>query len=445
MAIWRIQTNTSKGDISDYCLKNSVAAVGWSLSEHMNRSELDGLTFSNYCELAEMYYDSFGSVTRLALEVKPNDIIWMRKDGVYYFARIKEESVWSFNNSEEALSYDACNQLSNIEWICMGDESDTPGALSTSFIRGSTLQRIYKPGVLEFSELMYDIKSNDGFKYNRTIELNEDTFYSLISPSDCEDLLYIFTYFSSNKNYVCVPSTNKLSTQKYEFVALDAETGKHIYYQVKNGDVPLNADDYYGLIKSTENEVYLLTTRGKVSNDKKYPSIHTVDPTALFEFCCNEENFNIIPPNIKYWMEFAGGYNPVSGNKGIMFDTNSDESESYMFSNNVVAAWGPPKRYIDSFIKGDYVFFYKKWFGIIAVGEIVSDDPILIEEGKEHKVRMIIEPRRTEVGNYASIRPHEIKEVLNKSFYFASTRKVPFLNKKECETLTALLNKKVIE
>lgn len=443
MSVWRIQTNTSRGDVADYCIKQKVAAVGWSLSEHANRSELNSLSFDDYCIFADMYYNSYGSVARLALDIKPNDLIWMRNGGIYYLARVNGNSFWLFNNSDDAVLLDACNQLTNIEWICIGDESDIPGALSTSFIRGSTLQRIYKPGIAEYSELIYDKKSGDEYKYNRTIELNEENFYSLISPSDCEDLLYIYTYIKHEKEYVCIPSTNKLTTEKYEFVALDEKTGNHIYYQVKNGSVSLNTDDYYDLVKDTKNKVYLLTTRGNVENSNKYENIIAVNPTELFEFACNEDNSNIIPPNIKYWMEFVGAYNTLTGNKGIMFDTNSNESENYMFNKGVVAAWGTPKRYIESFDKGDYVFFYKKWYGIIAVGEIISKDPMEIDDGKEHNVKMIVEPRFAQDGTYISIRPYEIKDALKKSFYFASTRKVPFLTKTECNIIIDLLKKKV--
>ena len=311
MAIWRIQTNTDGRDISNiaqYCINNNVAAVGWSLLKHTNRSELDNLSFEDYCEIAKLYYDSIGSVERLAHDVKPNDLIWMRKEGIYYLARVEEDSRWFFNSCTEATQYDACNQINHIHWIKIGDESSIPGALSTSFIRGAALQRIYKPGVLEYSELIYDRKSTDNYKYNRTIELNEANFYALISPTDCEDLLYIYTYKQSGYRYVCIPSTNKISTPKYEFVAMDATTGGHIYYQAKNGEILINADDYCDLVESPNAKVYLLSTRGKVIRAEKYDRIYVVDPTNLFEFACDEENAKIIPPNIKYWMEFAGGY-----------------------------------------------------------------------------------------------------------------------------------------
>lgn len=442
--IWRLQTRTSKGDIAQYCLENNIAAVGWSLIEYSNRNELNHLEFSDYSEYADRFYKSYGSVIRLACEVKENDIVWMRMKGVYYLARVKDTSNWVFNNNPIAVAKDACNQLTNIEWECVGDESDVPGALTTAFIRGSTLQRIYKPGVCEYSELIYNQKHTSGFKYPRKMELTEDNFYSLISPSDCEDLLYMWLYKTKNKNYVCIPSTNKTATEKYEFVLLDSETGKHIYLQVKNGEVPLNADDYYSIVQNTKNEFYLLTTRGKVINAEKYPSnIFTVDPTALFDFACSEENQNIIPPNIKYWMEFAGEYSSTSGRKGIIFDTDSEKSECYMFDNGVVAAWGNPKRYINSFSKGDYVFYYKKWYGIIAVGKIISEQPRDINNGKEHDVEIIIPLTFNDSGEIVSIFPSEIKKELNKRFYFASTRKVPFLDEKESQTIIELLNHKI--
>ena len=33
MAVWRLQVNTGGTNVADYCLKNHVAAMGWSLRE----------------------------------------------------------------------------------------------------------------------------------------------------------------------------------------------------------------------------------------------------------------------------------------------------------------------------------------------------------------------------------------------------------------------------
>lgn len=34
MTVWRIQSNTSKLNIAEYCINNHIAAMGWSLLEY---------------------------------------------------------------------------------------------------------------------------------------------------------------------------------------------------------------------------------------------------------------------------------------------------------------------------------------------------------------------------------------------------------------------------
>ncbi len=310
MSVWRLQTNTKEAqdagycadDCADYCIKNNVAALGF-------EKNVAALGFEKY----ELLTKVNSSVNALAKKIQPNDLIWMRRGGKYYLARITNKSYWKYDNSKKAKLLGVFNQRTDVKWIEIGDESDVPGALTTAFIRGHAMQQIKKPGISEYSKLIYDKKAKDDFRYNSTIEWSEENFYSLISPSDCEDLLYIYSYKESNYRYVCIPSTNKIATQKYEFVAIDRETGKHIYYQAKNGNIDLNADDYYKLIENSDSdEVYLLTTEGNVINAEKHERIHVVGATKLFNFCCDDKNKNIIPAKIRCWIEFAGGYNVQS-------------------------------------------------------------------------------------------------------------------------------------
>ena len=160
---------------------------------------------------------------------------------------------------------DAANQLTNIRWIrfAQADESTVPGAISTAFIKGSTLQRINKPGVDEFSKLLYNREMGKRI-YDVQFELTEPNFYSMLSPSDCEDLLCMWLY--AKYGYICIPSTNKLATQLYECVLLDPKTGEHIYIQVKNGNVEIDADDY----KQLQGITWLFTTKGRVINAEKH-------------------------------------------------------------------------------------------------------------------------------------------------------------------------------
>lgn len=447
MNVWRIKCNTSKTNIAQYCIDNQIAAMGWSLLEYEgNPQDLLFNTFEEYCKFADDYYNDNPSyiynLERLVNQLQVNDLIWLRCEGIYYCARITENTKWFFDNSDIARQYDACNTITNVNWIRIGDESEVPGALTTAFIGGKVLQRINIEGVDKYSQIIYDQKSKDNFKYNINITLNQENFYSLISPSDCEDLLYLWLY-SKHNSYVCIPSTNKLATQKYEFVVLDVETGKHIYIQVKNGSVDIDADYYASLVNGTVNEVYLLSTKGKVYNADKYSNIHVADPKKIFEFACDEANQNYIPPNIDYWMQFAGGLINDSEIKGIMIDTNNEECENYMIENSVIAAWGTPKKYINSFNKNDFALFYKKGYGIIAIGKVLSDNVAAIDNntGYETKVEWIIEVRKNDNG-YIYVSPSEIKSILNKNFYFASTRKVPFLSNQESYCMIESLKNK---
>lgn len=49
MAVWRLQVNTGGTNVADHCLKNHVAAMGWSLRE-LTQAERSGIhTFLDYC------------------------------------------------------------------------------------------------------------------------------------------------------------------------------------------------------------------------------------------------------------------------------------------------------------------------------------------------------------------------------------------------------------
>ena len=313
MEVWRLQVNTGEDSIAKYCIENNVAAMGWSLKE-LSESERKNIknikTFEDYCKYADKVYKSYASVKRLKEQVKENDIIWMhsRDEGKYYFGRVKKESKWIFN-SEAAEKKDAGNQLTNIDWYeasTRADEESVPGAIATAFIKGSTLQRINKDGVKEYSQLLYNKihdPEKEQFTYEKPHLCLDKHFYMLLSPSDVEDLLALRLY--AEKKYVCIPSTNKIATAKYECVLVDPESEKrkHIYIQVKKGKVDLEASDYVNLAKDG-NEVYLLTTEGRVKNADKYENITAVNPDEIYRFAIDPKYKNIIPEHVLYWIEF---------------------------------------------------------------------------------------------------------------------------------------------
>ena len=321
--IWRLQTNTASADgrkISGYCLKNKILAMGWSLHDETiekcskNRVELlkrkrDNIkSEEDYEEIfREVFCDDYKkhgnsvnpNIRRLQYEVKINDLIWMRDNGLYYLGRVRENSQWQYSCTKEALNNDAGNQRTDIEWIKVGGEDSVAGRICTAFIQGSTLQRINQPGIKEFSQYIYNILGSGNAKYdfyNTFIKNKQAVFYSFISPTDCEDLLCMWLY---NKfGYVCIPSTNKKATELYECVLLDPKSGERIFIQVKCGNVDLKAKDFDNL----NGEVYLFTSGGKVELLENKNNIKQVTSDELFEFAFNKNNKNILPKSILTWV-----------------------------------------------------------------------------------------------------------------------------------------------
>lgn len=453
MTVWRLQVNTGGANIAEYCLQNHVAAMGWSL-DHLSPEERSKIvTFDDYWNIAKDEYKNVDSVCRMVEDVKEGDLIWMRSrsEGKYYIARVKANSTWVFN--EDAVKIDAANQLINMDWYPASDKADeesVPGAVATAFIMGSTIQRINKAGVEAYSQMLYNKVHDstlDMYNYpNPDLSLCESHFYNLLQPEDVEDLLSLWLY--DTKQYVCIPSTNKIATPKYECVLIDPndQNRKHIYIQVKKGNIDLNADDYAEL----KGEVYLLTTEGTVSNIDKHDNVICVNPTDIYQFAINADKSHMIPENVLYWVKFLTEIENTKLNfsdcKGIMFDTNisySDTNETEMLAGSKIAAYGDASRYIDSFRKDDYALFYSKGRGIIAVGKITSDNPTEIGDEKHHKVELIV-PEKFEGDATAlpSLTPNEIKAILDRNFYWASTVKTPFLSGPQVEILIRELKKK---
>lgn len=292
MNIWRLQTRHGDKRYADYCLEKHVAAVGWGLGE----GNFDFESFSDYEIEAELRYPKkLGSVKRLALEVRPEDIIWIREKGNYYFARVEDNSHWQYVDDSEARRADAINQITNIHWLKVGTEADVPGRVATSFIRGTTFQRIRDAGIIEYCQLVYNRLSNNVVYSNEKIQLNQQNFHSLLTTDQCEDLLCFWLF--SKFGYLCIPSTNKRSTPEYECVLIDPPNNKNIFIQVKKGKIDIDASEYENL----DGVVWFLTTEGTVNNLKYYAGkMFQADPQTLYEFAVNEKNN--ISPFIKQWI-----------------------------------------------------------------------------------------------------------------------------------------------
>ena len=138
--IWRIQTkpaSKSNESVASFFIQNNIAAVGWSLKDDLfeNKVELKNerskiSNYKEYEEIAKKFYPEINNVKRLAIDLKENDLIWMRYKGIYYLAKINKNSDYKFSDiKEHREDNDSANQRTNVKWYRVGDEIQFQGKL----------------------------------------------------------------------------------------------------------------------------------------------------------------------------------------------------------------------------------------------------------------------------------------------------------------------------
>lgn len=301
--IWRVQTNRldehdHKYSLAPQFIERQIIGIGWHV-DYQDSPILPGPYTDKavYEQLAVQQHGTVPALVRNLWAIQPGDFIWLRDAGIYYLGLVTPESHWQYQATPATLTADYPNQLTDIDWQRVGDESAVPGKVTTAFIASRTLQRINDDNIRQFSQLK--------FKQRANFEMNEATFYSCLGSAQLEDLLALWLFV--NKGYVVVPSTDKKSTELYECVLIDPKIpDKKIFIQVKLGQVDLNADDFRHLA-TDNNEVWLVSTAGIVRNIKKddhiYPKMAVPDFVhALYEFA---KTTAWLPAAIKDWFTLA--------------------------------------------------------------------------------------------------------------------------------------------
>ena len=130
--------------------------------------------------------------------------------------------------------------------------------------------------------------------------------------------------------------------------------------------------------------------------------------------------------------------------KGVLFDTNRSYNEDAvwdMMEKSRVAAYGDAKHVVQYLNRGDVVFFYHKWVGIVAAGEVRG--PVR-EDGTEEQyreVRFLTAVPNRGTGFTRAMPASEITRISGHNFFWARTIKVPYLDRDEAQTLVAELNR----
>ena len=362
--VWRLQTKTEvskknklEDKVAKELIKRKIVAIGWTLREdiynELTMSEKNKLeknekliknNFKEYKKIIEQEtYETIkgekkkffngkinNSLNNLK-KLKENDLVWIRSKGKYYLGRITEKShyLYAYRDSKknsDILKLGINNQFTDIEWQKIGSESDIPGRILIAFYHKGTLIEIDEKSVLDISQILYN-KRDNYYKIPNKIVNNKENFYDLLSPYDCEDLLYFYLYHKNK--YIAIPSTNKTSTQNYEFEMVNPkDRNEKIYIQVKNG-YSKGSDLYLENFKGIDGIVYLLTTVGniyetktkkkllqidfkqnyefeEIGNTENNKKIYAVNPEALYEFAkeAYEDESILMPQSILQWFEY---------------------------------------------------------------------------------------------------------------------------------------------
>lgn len=133
-----------------------------------------------------------------------------------------------------------------------------------------------------------------------------------------------------------------------------------------------------------------------------------------------------------------------SAAKGVLFDTNrsyDEDSVWEMMEKSRVAAYGDIKYVVEYLSPGDIVFFYHKWVGLVAAGEVRGSVRREGEEEQYRDVRFLTPIPSRQSGLTRAMPASEITKATGRNFFWARTIKVPYLDRGEAQSLLAELNK----
>ena len=357
--VWRLHTkpklskkNKLEDKVTNELIRRKIVAIGWTLREDIyneltnedkikveeNEKSIKN-DFEKYKEIIEknsyetirgekknFFYGKVNTNLIRLNNLEKDDLIWIRSKGKYYLGRVTEKShyLYAYRDSKkdsDILKLGISNQFTGIEWHEIGTESEIPGRILIAFYQREALIEIDEKFVVDISQILYNKKDNY-YKISNKLGNNKTNFYSLLSPNDCEDLLYFYLYHKFK--YIVIPSTNKINTQNYEFVMLNSNNrDEKIYIQVKNGEVNIEINNY----KNFRGEIYLLTTRGNVLKNGKILTKNNIDmkngkilnldssfkgnifiinPEALYEFAkeAYKNESILMPQSILQWFEY---------------------------------------------------------------------------------------------------------------------------------------------
>lgn len=329
VSTWKIKGRGMYGDdriiSSKYFISKNCVSCGWGSPVTKHKEYIKD--FQTYKEKwLEMYGEDkkwgYQGVHHLFESVKKGDFLWTRLNGEYYVAQVPEDPITLFHidYSDEALQHDSTVQLKNIKWLKCGTEDTVPGSISSFTSNRNSIVKVDKGETIQDGYTATSIFSAKILNPNFDLPIKDKRMvFNFIGPSGFEDIIALWLY--DRFNYVVIPSTNKKSTQTYEFVLVDGskvenryQSSRRVYLQAKNGENDLFFKNYTNLLQNDIDEVWLVTSRGNIyglsgekeknqivrykKTSEKYEAI-SFDLKLLIDFIFDTTKNSILPESIK--------------------------------------------------------------------------------------------------------------------------------------------------
>jgi hypothetical protein len=124
--------------------------------------------------------------------------------------------------------------------------------------------------------------------------------------------------------------------------------------------------------------------------------------------------------------------------KGVLFDTNRSYDEEAiwaMMQKNRVAAYGDLKHVVEYLNPKDIVFFSHKWVGIVAAAEVLPGPPKRDGDDEEYRDVKFLTAVPSRGSEFRAVTAAQASQVTGKTFFWARTIKVPYLDRTEIQKL----------
>lgn len=297
MNVWRIHLKNSvkaprtRQMLLQFCKDNKLIGVGWPAMKCRNTSR-DAIRQDAAKSYPNNPTPGFKAINAMS-QMKVDDLIWTRLNGVYYLCRVTDLWVNS-KPTDEHDAYDISNYIS-AEWCEIGLEHNVPGRIVNSFTPSSSAQQIRYVEVIS----RYIWNKYTGTNHYEIVK-PKISIWSLLSAEQTEEIVLL--YLQKVKGYHIYSTTMKFTTREYECIMVN-DKGQHAYPQVKSGNVHLNANDYMDALKYDKDGMVYLFTSAESYTPNGCTQVQFLYRKELETFM--KENYVMLPELIKSWVDMS--------------------------------------------------------------------------------------------------------------------------------------------